>query len=67
VTSKKHETEIDWNKVADARRRGKKGTMRPGDQELCSKAFAADPERYKTLSHQIIDEITKEQQLQFEP
>lgn len=41
--------------------------MRPGDQELCSKAFAADPERYKTLSHQIIDEITKEQQLQFEP
>jgi hypothetical protein len=59
VTSKKHETEIDWNKVADARRRGKKGTMRPGD--------AADPERYKTLSHQIIDEITKEQQLQFEP
>lgn len=50
--------EIDWSAVREARRRSKCGRQRPGDQELCERAWKADPERYRTLSTEVVDEVT---------
>ena len=51
---------IDWDAVAAAQRRGKYGTMRPGDQELCEVAWEADRERYREQALRIRDEVTRE-------
>lgn len=53
-------TEIDWTKVREARRRGKLGRPRPGDEELVRAAFAADPDRYRELSREVVDEVVEE-------
>jgi len=53
-------TEIDWGKVRGARRRGKLGRMLPGDEELVRAAFAADPERYRALSEEVVAEVVAE-------
>lgn len=53
-------TEIDWEKVRAARRRGKLGRMQPGDEELVRAAFAADPDRYRALSEEVVDEVVAE-------
>ena len=54
---------INWDMVREARRRGKKGVMRPGDQELCEAAMKADLERYRKLSAEVVQEVTEEMQL----
>lgn len=51
---------IDWDKVREARRRGKLGRMRPGDQELVEAAMRDDPERYRGMSAEVIAEVTEE-------
>ena len=56
---------IDWHRVREARRRGKKGVMQPGDQELCEAAMKADPERYAKLSREVVQEVTEEMQSMF--
>jgi hypothetical protein len=52
--------EIDWERVELARLRGKLGTMRPGDQELCENAFRADPKRYDEISKRVLAKIDKD-------
>jgi hypothetical protein len=57
--------DIDWFKVREARRRGKKGVMQPGDQELVEAAMKADPERYAKMSREVVQEVTEEMQSMF--
>jgi hypothetical protein len=54
---------IDWEKVAQARRRGKMGSMQTGDMELCIRAWKDDPERYKALSDEIVEQVIKEMRM----
>jgi len=53
---------IDWAAVRQAQRRGKEGRMRPGDDELCVRAYHADPERYTKSKREVDAEVIKEQQ-----
>lgn len=53
-------TEINWTEVRAARRRGKLGTMRPGDQELVAAAMKANPARYRELSAEVVAEVIAE-------
>lgn len=54
---------IDWYRVKEAQRRGKRGTMQPGDQELCEEAFKADPERYRKQGKEVRIEVTEEMRI----
>lgn len=54
---------IDWAAVAEARRRGKLGSMRPGDQELCEAAIESDPERYREMSRRVVNEVIDEMRI----
>lgn len=51
---------INWEEVAAAQRRGKFGTMRFEDHELCKHAWGADPERYGEQGDHINEQITQE-------
>lgn len=55
--------DIDWGRVRQAQERGKRGTMQPGDQELCAEAFKADPERYRKQGDEVRQEVTEEMQM----
>jgi len=57
---------IDWHRVKEAQRRGKKGIMQPGDQEMCEEAFKADPERYGKQGEEVRIEILEEAEMMFE-
>ena len=56
---------IDWARVKEAQRRGKRGTMQPGDQELCEEAFKADPGRYGLQGEEVRKEVVEEMQSMF--
>lgn len=51
---------VNWTKVEDARRRGKLGQMRHGDQELCDAAYAEDPKRYSEMARRVSKEVDDE-------
>lgn len=51
---------VDWTKVFEAMKRGRRGTPREGDHELCVAAHAEDDIRYATLKEQANREVDAE-------
>lgn len=53
---------VDWVEVEGAMRRGKTGLSRPGDSQICERAFRRAPREYGKRKKAIDETVVREEQ-----